>query len=438
MFNLYPDINIGGDADGGSKPPTPIWSASRGFPSKIYTPLDLHKDREDLNVTWLYGGDEGDDEARYFSVQTRRGGGLRSVDAWPSEGYLCFEKGERLLLGFGDVWVEGFDKGGDGGYFFGNEQIGWPYTERDKAKCIFDPEKTSVSDVNNSWVGMVDTKKDRWTSEAMLGAVECGYSPVVNTAVVTTPSNTSINSTNSSSLDPANPLMGYFTLIKGTIWSWAPGQPSPPPANLTEKEIDLFRCAAMDTNTGRWVVADCSEHYRAACRVDDRPYKWAVGDREGSYFDARKLCPKRAGFDVPRSALENRYLWRAVNDTLTTFSTQAPRKSRGGEGLDVVRRGDGSGGLERIWVDFQSLGHRACWVRGGDWGADQECPYGNEDQGNKPVIVPTVAAMIVLVVAGLMVFVKIGSARWERGRKKRRRQARRWGKEGWEYEGVPA
>ncbi|KAF8426862.1 hypothetical protein EV426DRAFT_715129 [Tirmania nivea] len=443
VFNLYPDVNIRGDTDAGSKPPSPIWSASRDFPSRIYTPLDLRQDRENLNVTWLNGGDEGDDEGRYFTVRTRQDGGLSSVDAWPSEGYLSFEKGERLLLGFGDVWVQGFEfevgGNGDGDYFFGKEQIGWPYKESNKAKCFFDTGKTSVSEVNNSWAGMVG---DRWTREAMLEAVGCGYSPLVNSTAVstTTATNIPINSTNSSNSSPdlANPLIDYFALIKGTIWSWAPGQPSPPPSNMTDKEIDLFRCAVMDTHTGRWVVADCNEHYRAACRVDDRPYKWTVGDRPGSYSDARKLCPKRASFDVPRSALENRYLWRAMNETLAASSAQASRKSRGGEGLVVARRDGGVSGLDRAWVDFQSLGHRACWVRGGDMGAEQGCPYGNEDQGNKKVIVPTVAAVIVLVVAGLMVFVKVGSGRWERRRKKRWREARKWGKEGWEYEGVPA
>ncbi|KAF8438783.1 hypothetical protein BGX38DRAFT_1209410, partial [Terfezia claveryi] len=221
---------------------------------------------------------------------------------------------------------------------------------------------------------MVDGQENRWTRETMREAIECGYSPVVNTTAVSTPIKASTNSTNfpSSSLDLAKSIMDYLALIKGTVWSWAPGQPSPPPSNMTENEIDFFRCAAMNTHTGRWVVADCNEQYRAACRVDDRPYKWMVGERAASYSDARKLCPKGAVFDIPRSALENRYLWRAVNETLATFSTQASRKSRKGEGLVMARRdGGGVSGLDRVWVDFQSLGNRACWVRGGDMGAEQ-------------------------------------------------------------------
>lgn len=49
---------------------------------------------------------------------------------------------------------------------------------------------------------------------------------------------------------------------------------------------------------------------------------------------------------------------------------------------------------------------------------------------------PTVAAIIVLILAGLMIFAKLGNRRIEASRKRRRRALKRY--EGNEYEGVPS
>ena len=73
-------------------------AAALGFLANLYTPKKLLLDRSDLNITWLRGGDEGDDEARSFDVVVRPDGGLESNNAWPSEGCLCFEKGRRLMV----------------------------------------------------------------------------------------------------------------------------------------------------------------------------------------------------------------------------------------------------------------------------------------------------------------------------------------------------
>lgn len=433
VFSLHPD-RAGGS---GGASPGPVWRVSEGFPDdSVYTPVELREDREDLNVTWLNGGDEGDDEARYFQVQTRPDGGLKSDNAWPSESFLNFEKGKRLVMGFGEIRVEGFQEGGDGGYIFGSGDVGWPYEGRD-ARCFYDPGKTNVGDVNNSWAVMVDDEKKPWTQEGILTPVNCGYSPLINTTSNITPpptsSNTTTTTTNTTTQTPQQ--LNYFELLKGTIWSWAPGEPAPPQANLTE---DQFHCAAMSTTTGRWHVTDCNAHLRPACRVNDRPYQWTPGPRAGTYFDAQHLCPKDTAFDVPRTGLENQYLLHSTSKSKSKSSspllelTISPLEALEPRALDTTQADT------RIWIDLQSLSHPSCWVRGGPDGAETRCPYGTEDMGNKTVIVPTVAAIIVLVVAGLMVFVKIGSRRRERVRKRRRKQARRWGKEGWEYEGVPA
>ena len=62
--------------------------------TNIYTLKKRLYDRNGLNITWLRGGDEGDDEARYSDVVIKPDGGLERKNAWPSEG-TCVLRKER-------------------------------------------------------------------------------------------------------------------------------------------------------------------------------------------------------------------------------------------------------------------------------------------------------------------------------------------------------
>lgn len=115
-------------------------------------------------------------------------------------------------------------------------------------------------------------------------------------------------------------------------------------------------------------------------------------------------------FDAPRSALENAYLLAAIKKTKLKPE-------------------------DRVWIDLNSLDVETCWVTGGKYAT---CPYESTDTGNKPVIVSAIAAIIVLIVFGLMLFAKVGSWRMERSRRRRRRVAKKRNLEGVEYEGVPS
>lgn len=438
VFDLHEDMR-GSFSEGSPTVPSALNEAAVSeFPTNLYTPKRLLSDRMNLNTTWLRGGDEGDDETRYFDVVIKPDGGLESKNAWPSEGYLCFEKGERLILGIGEVAVRGFSVGRDEDYFFNARGLGWPGAGRGQP-CLLKGDKAERSDVNSSWARVVDDGQNPWrTKENLLQAVDCGWSPTINTTL-------SSNSTVSNNYTLSQ--LDYLNLLHGAVWSWAQDEPATPPYNLTEEELSMFRCASMSTTTGRWKVADCNSNYHVACRIGDRPYKWTIGKRAGSYFDAMKLCPKQTTFDVPRTPLENRYLLQAAS-ALTL--SKARQKGKFNEALfmegeldgfppnPIVQRTSHLSGTDHIWIDLQSLRQTGCWVRGGSNGEEAECPYVDNDSERKAIVVPTVAAVIVLVMAGLMVFAKLGNRRWEKVQKRRRREARQLRKEGWQYEGVPA
>lgn len=77
---------------------------------------------------------------------------------------------------------------------------------------------------------------------------------------------------------------------------------------------------------------------------------------------------------------------------------------------------------------------KGCWTTGGE---NATCPYSasvaQENELKKRVIlVPTIAALIVLVITALTVFIKAT------GNKKVTKRARRRGSDGHFYEGVPS
>jgi len=86
------------------------------------------------------------------------------------------------------------------------------------------------------------------------------------------------------------------------------------------------------------------------------------------------------------------------------------------------------------WVDFNSLDTEGCWTSGGP---NATCPYTEavgtkDDLQKKYVLVPTVAAIIVLIITAMTMFVKVAGSRSTRKRTKRRAD------NGFVYEGVPS
>jgi hypothetical protein len=151
---------------------------------------------------------------------------------------------------------------------------------------------------------------------------------------------------NSTALDDYRP---YQDFSYATIWSWATGEPRNYSESSSSNSGSVFRCATSNVDLdGRWVVADCSQKYYAACRARNQPYNWTITSYPISYSFANQACENPYYFAAPRTALENSYL------------TQEMRRSH--------RDYDGNG----AWVDFNSLDEAGCWVMGGP---NATCPW---------------------------------------------------------------
>jgi len=152
--------------------------------------------------------------------------------------------------------------------------------------------------------------------------------------------------------------------------------------------------------------------HRAACRIAGEPYAWRLSTINVPFAAAPDACPEHTVFSLPRTGLENTYLYHQIlNNT----------NSAGGD-ADSISSG--------VWIDFNSLDQPDCWVTGGP---NATCPYENNRQETRQrqILIPTIAALIVLLLTVLTLLVKCNQNR-------RNSKTRRRGDNGWEYEGVPS
>ena len=152
--------------------------------------------------------------------------------------------------------------------------------------------------------------------------------------------------------------------------------------------------------------------HHAACRIGHQPYLWRLSDERVPFSAAESACQRNTSFSLPRTGLENTYLSQHISSL--------PEYSRLG------LSGSGSG----IWLNFNSLDIEACWVTTGPNGT---CPYFMDEEAlrQRTLLVPVIAALVVLLLTALTLFVKCNKNR--RNSRKRIR-----GEGGWDYEGVPS
>lgn len=379
--------------------------------SYLYTPTRLLSDRSDLNSTWYNAALQNQPYSRYYDTATGERDIYTTPDGWPSESYVEFSRQLRLLADFGNVdpQLSNYNFDGDARTIFPSNYlrnvhaVSYASDGTISEGCFVDFDRTDIAASNNSWaesvvdvstLSLASNANSSVTSTSISNLTECGSSPFLN--------DTLLNTTADRDFYP------YRTIPYSTIWSWARGEPR----NVSEDEenAERRRCAVIDLSLrGRWRVVDCTDHHYSACRVGGEPYRWAISDQKGSYsFSAVSGCSDGQAFSVPRTGLENMHLvnhYRDVHDD---------------EDSDTA-----------LWIDFNSLDRRDCWVAG----VNTTCPYepGNDDDRSRTVIVPTVAAVIVFVVAALMILVKCAA-----NRQSSRRRRRRKGEDGWDYEGVPS
>ncbi|KAI9769788.1 MAG: hypothetical protein M1840_003782 [Geoglossum simile] len=376
----------------------------------MYTPTLLRTERQDLNQSW-YGSDPPDHH--YFTVRILPGDIHSTIDGWPNEAHVEFTHGRRLLVGWGsaDPQMSQYNFTGDNGTIFQKDELEAETAVSATSSgvitdgCFFSPSSTKVDETNSSWALGAVLEGPNSATEALDSALNlttnlasCGISPFLNTTLLNV----------TASQGPTQ----YLSLSYHSTWSWEANQPQntsryAPPTASSIPSSPLLRCAAANPrSSGRWRADDCSRRYSAACRVASLPYGWRIAPYATTYGFASEACPSGTTFSAPRTGLENLYLHHKM-----------------------LERSDDDRNTP-VWIDFNSMNTEGCWVTGGP---NATCPYfDNTDEGRRrTVIVPIIAAIIILFIAGLTIFVKCGA-----NRRVSRRRKRVEG--GWEYEGVPS
>ncbi len=395
----------------------------------IYTPANLENHRANLNSTWFTVPERYRPITDYYNSQVSGDGIWSTPDGWPSESFIEFSNSKRSLLQFGtvDQQMNGVITPSEleiifspNSIFINQTDVAFNDTGGISHGCYMHPVDTDLKDSNSTWANTplnsisLFRDMDSLSSSAAnysnydyaipTNLVNCGISPLLNTTLGRT-----------ADIDPRP----YKAFAAATMWSFGPDEPQLYNASQSsgDDNINILRCSTSDT-TGRWSVTDCGIKHHVACRAS--PLNWTVSSFSVSYSFASTACPTEFTFSAPASALENAYLTAAI------------RRNK-----DYKRKNDRDPG-PGVLLAFNNLDVQGCWVLS-QGGANATCPYDSgglqEFSRQRTIVVPTVAAVIVLVVTALTLLTKGWGNR--RGSKKRSDSGR--GKaNGFVYEGVPS
>lgn len=372
----------------------------------LYTPGTLLSDRSNLNSSWFRRGNPNDlPLTSYFHTLAKTNGDVETDDGWPSENYIQVAKGKRLLVGFGDFdpGLANYNTTTDSeriypsNYLSSPQQVSWLSNGELSQGCFYNANEYTVGEVNNSWaVTAINSTNPPNLSYAADNLTTCGISQILNTT---------INSITADTVpDP------YQDFGNQAIFSWTYGEPQND-SSAGPNTKSKFRCALMvsnDTYRGHWRVEYCSNKYRAICREANSPYQWRISGFTVPYDRGDSACMGNSSFDVPRTGLENSYLYNKI----------------------LHDAQDDPSLLNGVWINFNSLAVENCWIT---TGVNGSCPYYQTSDAthSRQILIPTIAALIVLILTVLTILVKC-SANARDSRKRRR------GEGGWDYEGVPS
>jgi hypothetical protein len=383
-----------------------------------YQPSELLSQRANLNNSWYTVSASEQPASEYFITERLPGGDQSTPDGWPSENFAELKRFNRVLLGWGsiDAQMEAYDFARDGdvvfprNYLSSSTEVTVNTAGLLEEGCLYRAEQPTVAQTNSSWAfSMLNATASSLGSSDIVWSLAgnltaCGITPTLNLTLD--------NQTADLNISP------YVQFVQSTVWNWAPGEPRNVSAAdaVTRENEDAqgeFRCALMETSTGsnagRWRVDYCKVRHRAACRVANQPYLWQLSDNRVPFSAAELACPTNSSFSAPRTGLENMYLYQHISAL--------------SERPEVDLTGD-------VWVNFNSLDIGACWVTTGPNGT---CPYFVDEEAlrKRTVLVPVIAALVVLLLTALTLFVKCN--------KNRRNSRKKLGGEGgWDYEGVPS
>ena len=428
ILNLHAAASVSGSANSDATPSQDNLPQGNNLLSSLisannsqylYTPQLLGDQRSDLNkpTSWFTVRQSITPDSTFYQVDRSSNNIVSTPDGLPSESVVEFARARRMLAGFGrvDPEMQGYNFALDASTIFGP---GYLQDPRDitlasngsvTSGCFFNSDEASVANANSSWSTPINLAQNAAMDASLDIALaqagnltDCGISPILNATL----SNASADS---------NPLP-YKSYVMNTIWSWAADEPKNLNTNDNEAEESdgdtdndiVYRCAVLNATSSHWQSHECGASHHAACRVEnDSPYNFRISDSSAAYAKAEDACRNGIAFAAARTALENSFL---------TLAWRTYRLEH-----DVED--------ELLWVDFNDLDIAGCWVIG----QNSTCPYQDQQVGEgRRVIVPTVAAVIVFVLAILTIFIKCASNR--RNTKRRRKRV----DDGWDYEGVPS
>ncbi|KAF2623287.1 hypothetical protein BU25DRAFT_401152 [Macroventuria anomochaeta] len=373
--------------------------------SVLYPSETLGEQRANLNSSWYNVEWENLPAQGYYQTSKNSAGNVFTESGWPTEALMEFQEFKRVIASFGtvDQQMAAYDISGDFNDIFPpgtiteQRQTSFATTGQLNSGCYFPSSDNMVTTRTNSSFARaspplisIDANPDLMSSiPSVSNLTRCDIIPFLNQSLAGTTAD-------------KNPLP-YAAYVHSTLWSWAPGQP----LNVTRGSSTANRCAVMTNSAypGRWEVTDCGNRYRAACQNPQQPYYWEVSSNTSDFNTAKGLCRSPLHFAVPHTALENAHLHAALQ------RTREPN--------------------EPVYIDLNQLGTADCWVIG----INSTCPYLQSTDKNRTriVIIPTVAAVIIFVLAAFTFFVKCASNRREDKRGRGRKTVG-----GWEYEGVPS
>ncbi|KAJ5172875.1 hypothetical protein N7492_005468 [Penicillium capsulatum] len=385
----------------------------------LYTPAQLAKDRSNLNESWYQVDQSYMPIVEYYTIHRDGAGRQSTPDGWPSSKFIQLANSDRLLIEYGsiDPQLADYDLSRDAHAIFSPDYMTSTVDISTAANgtatkgCLYKPDATAVSQVNSSWAFShgVPVPSNLSANETLgslvrnlAGITGCGISPVLNTTLFGETADTNIDH--------------YRNVSLSSGWAWAVGEPKGAgTGGGTNGEPPFDRCAVVDvTLDGRWRATNCTEVRRAACRVGNSPFTWALSDTKGKYSNVSDACPSGSSFAVPRTGLENHYLYRHLLS----------------QSRDLIDPVSSDPALREVLINFNSIDITSCWVSGGP-GAG--CPYETDPQEihRKTVLVAAIAGIVICIITALTFFVKCNANR--RNSRRRKRVI-----EGWEYEGVPS
>jgi len=377
---------------------------------ELYKPTLLSDQRANLNDSWYNVEWSNRPLEGYYHVSENAQGELYTNSGWPTEAFIEFKQLFRLVASYGnvDTQMKEYDVAGDSDYIFppntilNQKAMAVGSDGRVTSGCLFNPsDETVTSASNSSWAvstapGLdVSSNPDLTSPIASINNLTvCGATPW-------------LNETLSSTTADRNPLP-YAAYVHSTLWTFAPGEPLN--ATQGDDQRTINRCVVMTKSPypSRWRTTDCRETHRVACHNPSSPYAWRISSESSDYAGAETRCTPPYRFSVPHTALENAHLFAAF------------------EALQSDRRDD-----DVLYVNLNSINTPDCWVVG----LNSTCPYlpSTDTDRTRIVVVPTVAAVIIFLLAVMTFFLKCAANRRENKRGRKRRLV-----DGWEYEGVPS